>query len=95
MAKINSHGFIEAPYRIVEDKVVTSKIKYLSADDEDRANIAQSGLNTNKNSKITDPRLRVRSKGDFPVVDSQNVQYTDIVPNQILSVSCSYTFCSA
>ena len=89
MAKINSHGFIEAPYRIVNDKVVTSKIKYLSADDEDRANIAQSGLNTNKNSKITDPRLRVRSKGDFPVVDSQNVQYTDIVPNQILSVAAA------
>ena len=89
MAKINSHGFIEAPYRIVEDKVVTSKIKYLSADDEDRANIAQSGLNTNKNSKITDLKLRVRSKGDFPVVDSQDVQYTDIVPNQILSVAAA------
>ena len=89
MAKINSHGFIEAPYRIVEDKVVTSKVKYLSADDEDRANIAQSGLNTNKNSKITDSKLRVRSKGDFPVVDSQNVQYTDIVPNQILSVAAA------
>ena len=89
MAKINSHGFIEAPYRIVEDKVVTSKVKYLSADDEDRANIAQSGLNTNKNSKITDSKLRVRSKGDFPVVDSQDVQYTDIVPNQILSVAAA------
>ena len=89
MAKINNHGFIEAPYRKVEDKIVTNKIKYLSADDEDRTNIAQSGLNVNNNNKITDPKLRVRSKGDFPIVDSQNVQYTDIVPNQILSVAAA------
>ena len=89
MAKINNHGFIEAPYRKVEDKIVTNKIEYLSADDEDRTNIAQSGLNINNNNKITDPKLRVRSKGDFPIVDSQNVQYTDIVPNQILSVAAA------
>ena len=89
MAKINNHGFIEAPYRKVEDKIVTKKIEYLSADDEDRTNIAQSGLNVNNNNKITDPKLRVRSKGDFPIVDSQNVQYTDIVPNQILSVAAA------
>jgi DNA-directed RNA polymerase subunit beta len=89
MAKINNHGFIEAPYRKVEDKIVTNKIKYLSADDEDRTNIAQSGLNVNNNNKITDSKLRVRSKGDFPIVDSQNVQYTDIVPNQILSVAAA------
>ena len=89
MAKINNHGFIEAPYRKVEDKIVTNKIEYLSADDEDRTNIAQSGLNINNNNKITDSKLRVRSKGDFPIVDSQNVQYTDIVPNQILSVAAA------
>jgi len=89
MAKINNHGFIETPYRKVKDKIVTNKIKYLSADDEDRTNIAQSGLNVNNNNKITDPKLRVRSKGDFPIVDSQNVQYTDIVPNQILSVAAA------
>jgi len=89
MAKINNHGFIEAPYRKVKDKIVTNKIKYLSADDEDRTNIAQSGLNINNNNKITDSKLRVRSKGDFPIVDSQNVEYTDIVPNQILSVAAA------
>ena len=89
MAKINNHGFIEAPYRTVKDKIVTNKIKYLSADDEDRTNIAQSGLNINNNNKIIDPKLRVRSKGDFPIVDSQNVEYTDIVPNQILSVAAA------
>ena len=87
MAKINRHGFIEAPYRKIESKKITNSIEYLSADDEDRANIAQSGLNADKNNIISEPKVRVRSKGDFPIVDSDNVQYSDIVPNQILSVA--------
>ena len=89
MAKINRHGFIEAPYRKIDSKKITNSIEYLSADDEDRANIAQSGLNADKNNIISDPKVRVRSKGDFPIVDSDNVQYSDIVPNQILSVAAA------
>ena len=86
MAKINRHGFIEAPYRKIESKKITNSIEYLSADDEDRANIAQSGLESDKNNHISEPKVRVRSKGDFPIVDSEDVHYSDIVPNQILSV---------
>ena len=89
MAKINRHGFIEAPYRKVDNKKLTSSIEYLSADDEDRANIAQSGLDSDKNNLLLDPKVRVRSKGDFPIVDSVDVQYSDIVPNQILSVAAA------
>ena len=89
MAKINRHGFIEAPYRKVDNKKLTSSIEYLSADDEDRANIAQSGLDSDKNNLLLDSKVRVRSKGDFPIVDSEDVQYSDIVPNQILSVAAA------
>ncbi len=89
MAKINRHGFIEAPYRKVDNKKLTSSIQYLSADDEDRANIAQSGLDSDKNNLILDSKVRVRSKGDFPIVDSEDVQFSDIVPNQILSVAAA------
>ena len=89
MAKINRHGFIEAPYRKIESKKITNSIEYLSADDEDRANIAQSGLNADKNNIISESKVRVRSKGDFPIVDADNVQYSDIVPNQILSVAAA------
>ena len=88
MARINKHGFIEAPYRKIDNKAISNNIEFLSADDEDRANIAQSGLNV-KNGKISDEKLRVRSKGDFPIIDSENVQYADIVPNQILSVAAA------
>jgi len=89
MAKINRHGFIEAPYRKIDNKKITNSVQYLSADDEDRANIAQSGLASNKDNLILDPKVRVRSKGDFPIVDSEDVQFSDIVPNQILSVAAA------
>ena len=89
MAKINRHGFIEAPYRKIDSKKITNSIEYLSADDEDRANIAQSGLKSDKNNLISESKVRVRSKGDFPIVDSKDVQYSDIVPNQILSVAAA------
>ncbi len=89
MAKINRHGFIEAPYRKIDSKKITKSIEYLSADDEDRANIAQSGLESDKNNLISESKVRVRSRGDFPIVDSEDVQYSDIVPNQILSVAAA------
>ena len=89
MAKINRHGFIEAPYRKIDTKKLTNKVEYLSADDEDRANIAQSGLAISKNNLISEDKVRVRSKGDFPVVDVEEVHYSDIVPNQILSVAAA------
>ena len=89
MAKINRHGFIEAPYRKIDDKTFTSKVEYLSADDEDRSNIAQSGLKADKKGLISESKIRVRSKGDFPIVDANQVHYSDIVPNQILSVAAA------
>ena len=89
MAKINKHGFIEAPYRKIDTKKLTNKVEYLSADDEDRANIAQSGLSTSKDNLISEDKVRVRSKGDFPIVDLEDVHYSDIVPNQILSVAAA------
>jgi len=89
MARINKHGFIEAPYRKIDDKMLTSSVQYLSADDEDRSNIAQSGLQTDSKGIISESKIRVRSKGDFPIVDSDQVHYSDIVPNQILSVAAA------
>ena len=73
-------------------KKITNSVQYLSADDEDRANIAQSGLASNKDNLILDPKVRVRSKGDFPIVDSEDVQFSDIVPNQILSVAAAVSY---
>ena len=91
MAKINRHGFIESPYRKVEKKngaaFASTNIEYLSADNEDRVFIAQSDASTNNKNRLVDKRIRVRIKGDFPVVSPNEVQYMDVAPNQILSVA--------
>ena len=93
LAKVNRHGFIEAPYRKVNIKngsaFTTNKIEYLSADDEDRVMIAQSDEETDKNKMLTNDHIRARIKGDFPIVTPDMVQYTDVAPNQILSVAAS------
>jgi len=91
MAKINRHGFIESPYRKVEKKngaaFASTDIEYLSADNEDRVFIAQSDASTNNKNQLVDESLRVRIRGDFPVVSPNEVQYMDVAPNQILSVA--------
>ena len=65
------------------------RFEYLSADDEDRVMIAQSDEETDKNKMLTNDHIRARIKGDFPIVTPDMVQYTDVAPNQILSVAAS------
>ena len=93
LAKVNRHGFIEAPYRKVNVKdgnaFATQSIDYLSADDEDRVMIAQSDEELGEDSKLTGEHIRARIKGDFPIVTPDQVQYMDVAPNQILSVAAS------
>ena len=94
LAKVNRHGFIEAPYRKVKVKdgsaYATHKVEYLSADDEDRVMIAQSDEPLEgKDERLTNEHIRARIKGDFPIVSPQNIEYMDVAPNQILSVAAS------
>ncbi|HJL74230.1 MAG TPA: DNA-directed RNA polymerase subunit beta [Candidatus Marinimicrobia bacterium] len=92
-AIVNAHGFIEAPYRVLNKKGNSSygskKVKYLSADDEDRVMIAQSNTSMDKNSRLTDDVIRARIRGDFPMVPPADVNYMDVAPNQILSVAAA------
>ncbi len=92
-AIVNAHGFIEAPYRVLNKKGNSSygskKVKYLSADDEDRVMIAQSNTSMDKNSRLTDDVIRARIRGDFPMVPPVDVNYMDVAPNQILSVAAA------
>jgi|TARA_Y100000310_G_scaffold305272_1_gene345240 DNA-directed RNA polymerase subunit beta len=93
LAKVNRHGFIEAPYRKVNVKngnaYATHTVKYLSADDEDRVMIAQSDEELGKDDILINEHIRARIKGDFPIVTPDQVQYMDVAPNQILSVAAS------
>ncbi len=92
-AMVNELGFIEAPYRIVQSKnnsaFVSKKIKYLSAEDEDRSRIAQPLENLDVKGEINVDKVRVRIRGDFPVVSAKEVQFMDVAPHQVLSVAAT------
>ena len=90
-AKVNNMGFIETPYRKVNNGVVDLKSEpiYLSAEEEENKLIAQSNLAVDKNGKIIEDKVIARQEGDFPVIESKEVHYTDVAPNQISSISAS------
>ena len=90
-AKVNNMGFIETPYRKVSKGVVDLKSDpiYLSAEEEENKLIAQSNLSVDKTGKIIEEKVIARQEGDFPVIESKEVHYTDVAPNQISSISAS------
>ncbi|WP_185862010.1 DNA-directed RNA polymerase subunit beta [Blattabacterium cuenoti] len=89
-AKINNMGFVETPYRIVDHQKVDlkSKVKYLSAEEEEGKIIAQANA-IDKNGNFFSNRIIAREDGDFPIVKPNQVDYIDIAPNQIASISAS------
>ncbi|WP_426430972.1 DNA-directed RNA polymerase subunit beta [Winogradskyella sp. HB-48] len=90
-AKVNSMGFIETPYRKVEEGVVDIKNAptYLSAEEEEEMMIAQATVEVDGKGKILHDKVIARQEGDFPVIEPTSVNYTDVAPNQIASISAS------
>ena len=86
-ARVNEFGFIETPYQKIEDGIVTGKIEYLTADQEDNYIIAQPNTPIDKTGKITENMLFARYRGDFPVVSPQEVTYMDVSPMQLVSIA--------
>ena len=89
-AKVNNLGFIETPYREVnKGKIDLKNVKYLSAEEEEGKFITQANINRDKNGKILDKKVIARLEADYPVVDPNDVNYIDVAPNQIASISAS------
>ncbi len=88
-SKVNSYGFIETPYRKVEEGVVTDNVDYLSADQEDEFTVAQANAPIKEDGSFINPRVKCRNKGEFPVVPPQQAQYMDVAPAQIVSAAAS------
>ena len=89
-AKVNNLGFIETPYRKVENgKINLNETHYLSAEEEENQLIAQANIGYDKTGKILDEKIIARDQADFPVVGSKQINYTDVAPNQIASISAS------
>ncbi|WP_185869479.1 DNA-directed RNA polymerase subunit beta [Blattabacterium cuenoti] len=88
-AKINKMGFVETPYKLVnKGKVEKYQVKYLSAEEEEGKIIAQANA-IDKYGKFLYNRIIAREDGDFPIVKANQVNYIDVAPNQIASISAS------
>ena len=90
-AKVNGMGFIETPYRKVDNGIVNIKTPpvYLSAEEEEEMMIAQATVEIDEKGKILHDKVIARQEGDFPVVEPTQINYTDVAPNQISSISAS------
>ena len=89
-AKINDMGFIETPYRKVEEgKVNMKELTFLSAEEEDQAKIAQANTTLDEKGNVMDVKVISRETGDFPILDKREVEFMDVAPNQIVGLSAS------
>ena len=91
-AKINDLGFIETPYRKVEDgkvNLTSEGYVYMSAEEEEDKMVAQANVSLAEDGNILDERIKCRFEADYPVVSKEQVHYMDVAPNQIASIAAS------
>src|SRR5579864_7182513 len=88
-ARVNDFGFIETPYREVENGRVTDRIVYLSALDEEDKVIAQANAPLDTHGRFSNELVSARIGGEFTAVRAEDVQYMDVSPNQLVSVAAS------
>ena len=88
-AKIDEYGFIMTPYRKVVDKKITDEVVYLTADEELDYIISQSTVGTNEDNVIIDDMVNARFRGDNILAKPEQVDYIDVSPQQVVSVTTS------
>ncbi|MBO5236358.1 MAG: DNA-directed RNA polymerase subunit beta [Spirochaetaceae bacterium] len=87
--RVNDYGFLEAPYRKVENGKATSQVDYLSAMDEDRYYIGQVSVNMHEDGSFDTEQVSCRHQGDYTTRSPKDIQYMDVSPKQIISVSAA------
>lgn len=88
-ARVNGYGFIETPYRVVNEATVSDQIKMLSAFEEKEHPIAQASAVLNSSNKFVNKLVASRVGGESMMVQNEEVELMDISPNQLVSVSAS------
>ena len=96
-ARINSYGFIEAPYRKVEktydengkliDQVVTNEVVYMTADQEDEYVVAQANEPLDENNRFIKPRVSARRRDEILEIEKEKIDYMDVSPRMMVSVA--------
>ena len=88
-AKVDEYGFIQTPYRKVENKKLTDKVEYLTANEEHDFYISQATVNVDENMEITDATVAGRFNGENVIIPAEQVDYIDVSPQQVVSVTTS------
>ncbi|WP_221797379.1 DNA-directed RNA polymerase subunit beta [Oceanobacter mangrovi] len=88
-ARTNEYGFLESPYRIVQDGIVTDEIIYVSAIEEADYVIAQASVPTDENGRLQGDLISVRHKNEFTMMSPDNVTLQDVSPQQVVSIAAS------
>ena len=86
-AQINDYGFLETPYRYVENGKVTDQIEYLTADREDLYFVAQANAELDDKGNFIKSLIPCRNRGNFPYKRPKEIEYMDVSPSQIFSIS--------
>jgi DNA-directed RNA polymerase subunit beta len=88
-ARVNEFGFVETPYREVEEGRVSERVRYLSALEEEQHVIAQANAPVDARGAFTADRVSARRGGEFVMVPPEEVDFMDVSPNQLVSVAAS------
>jgi DNA-directed RNA polymerase subunit beta len=86
-SRVNEYGFLETPYRKVKNGTVTKEIEYLAAMDEEKYIIAQANAELDDKGRFIRDYVAARFKGEFMQVPPEEIDYIDVSPMQIISVS--------
>ncbi len=87
--RVNDYGFLEAPYRKIEKGKATNKVEYLSAMDEDKYYIGQISEGMKSDGSFATDMISCRRRGDYTTRSPKDVQYMDVSPRQVISVSAA------
>ncbi|WP_019677785.1 DNA-directed RNA polymerase subunit beta [Arsukibacterium perlucidum] len=88
-AQTNEYGFLETPYRRIENGIVTDEVDFLSAIEEGNFVIAQANAELNDENRLSEELVPCRYKNEFTLMPSSEVQYMDVAPQQIVSVAAA------
>ena len=86
-SRLNPYGFLETPYRVVENGKATSQVIYLSANEEDHYVVAQSSSKLGTSGEFLDRLVSCRYRGDFPLKSPEEIQMMEVDPLQVISLS--------
>jgi DNA-directed RNA polymerase subunit beta len=88
-SRINELGFIETPYRVVKKGKVTTKLEWLSANEEEEARIAQANAPLDDDGSFRNEFVLCRERGDFPLLRPEEIDFMDVAPDQLVSVAAA------